>query len=462
MQESGRRRDDQPGGRGAPALPAMAVPWLFRRPLAPLWLRPWFDSAALRFIRTLYFPASHAWALAAESEDAADLCRRLGALTPSPALERAVAAVRRSGDRHAAAERHWRQGFFLDRGADAERRAALQAERIAGAHDFMATRRLFGRWRRSIPAAGWAVATPAEVAAAHGPRLENAGLAYPVPAIAAPQRSASVASAGGTLSWLTFPSPQLGDRVTARVLEPAAVRRGAPTLILLHGIAMEEEMWRPRYDPFEAMTAAGWRVVKPEGPWHGRRRLPGRFGGEPVLAQGLGGLLTCLQAWLAETATLVAWARAQGGPVALAGISLGALTSQLYASRATGWPAELAPDALLLIATSGSVRRAAHEGALATALGMPERMAAAGWDEAELERWLPLLDPTASAVPPGRTVMLLGTADRVTPYDSGCLLAERWQVPEENLFRRRQGHFSASLGLAADRRPLARLADLLG
>jgi pimeloyl-ACP methyl ester carboxylesterase len=224
---------------------------------------------------------------------------------------------------------------------------------------------------------------------------------------------------------------------------------------------MEDEMWRPRPDPFSRLRDAGWRLVKPEGPWHGRRRAEGRYGGEPVIARGVDGFLTLFQAWVAETAQLLRWARAQGGSVVLAGISLGALTAQLLASEARRWPALLAPDALLLIGTSACLRRAAYDGALARGLRMPERLAEAGWTKESLEPWLGLIEPGDCAVPPERIVLLLGQKDQVTPFDGGLLLAERWGVPPENLFQPRRGHFSAALGLSAFPAPLERLRQVV-
>src|SRR3546814_2991848 len=83
-----------------------------------------------------------------------------------------------------------------------------------------------------------------------------------------------------------------------------------------------------------------------------------RFGGEPAMAQGPLGFLKLFAAWGAEVAVLIDWARRQGsGSVALGGVSLGALTSQLTAVAARDWPAELRPDALLLIASSQDLKR---------------------------------------------------------------------------------------------------------
>ena len=44
--------------------------------------------------------------------------------------------------------------------------------------------------------------------------------------------------------------------------------------------------------------------------------------------------------------------------------------------------------------------------------------------------------------------MLLGWHDELMPIEQGLALADRWQVPEENLSVTEQGHFSASLGLS--------------
>jgi hypothetical protein len=62
---------------------------------------------------------------------------------------------------------------------------------------------------------------------------------------------------------------------------------------------------------------------------------------------------------------------------------------------------------------------------------------------------------------PEDVVMLLGRRDTVTPFPSGLALARTWGVREENLFLRRQGHFSASLGLMRDPAPYERLVRRL-
>jgi pimeloyl-ACP methyl ester carboxylesterase len=439
------------------ALPAPRASWAFRPPVAGLWLRPWFDRLALRFIVRTYFPLSRGWAAAAEPGQTPGRFADRFDLPVTAELAAAIAAVAASRDGYEQAALRWRQVLF---GAPVPASAAVAAERAraAAAHRFMATRQGFAPWRRRLPPVRWSLAAPAAMAARHGQRL--AGPAYAEPAALPLRRSAVLPSGLGQESWLSFRSPLLGDEVMARVTEPAGGRADA-TLVALHGICMEPEMWRPTADPIAGLAAAGWRVVRPEGPWHGRRRLPGHYGGEPVMAWGLEGFLALFQAWIGEVGALIHWAREQGGPVALCGTSLGALTAQLYASLARGWSRALTPDALLLLTTSGQLLGAAYEGAIARRIGAPEQLAAAGWRPADIAPWLALIEPGESAVPPERTVLLLGSADSVTPYAGGLDLARRWGLPPANLFRQWRGHFSASLALGADPRPLRRLAEVL-
>ncbi len=440
------------------ALPAPRRSWAFRQPAATLWLRPWFDRLALRFIARTYFPLSRGWAAAAEPGQTLEGLATQLKLLPSDELAGALAAVQAAGQDYAQATERWRQTLLGGLALPAGNGVAAELLRSQAAHRFMATRQRFVRWRRQLPAVRWAVPGPPAVAARHGPRL--AGPAYEVPQPLPIARSASLPAAQGRDSWLGFRSPLLGDEVLARVTEPADGRAKA-TLLVLHGICMEPEMWRPTFDPQVEMARAGWRVVRPEGPWHGRRRLPGLYGGEPAMAWGLEGFLTLFQAWVGEVGALIHWARQQGGPVAICGTSLGALTAQLYASLARDWPASLTPDGLLLVTTSGGLLATAYDGAIARRIGAPAQLTAAGWQAGDLAPWLALIEPTACAVPPARTVMLLGSADQVTPYAGGLELARRWQLPEANLFRAWRGHFSTALGLSADRRPLRRLAEVL-
>ena len=94
-------------------------------------------------------------------------------------------------------------------------------------------------------------------------------------------------------------------------------------------------------------------------------------------------------------------------------------------------------------------------------LGVDEQFQQAGWDDDALKTWLPLLEPEAPCMAPEKIVLVLGMVDDLTPYPGGKDLAKRWGVPEENVFDSEHGHFSASLNVLRDPRPLDRFAALL-
>ena len=243
-----------------------------------------------------------------------------------------------------------------------------------------------------------------------------------------------------------------------RELEAQAARtiaeRGVQLIGTAHGNTLDNLLMNPTLSD----------LIRPEAPWHGRRRRAGTYGGEPLLGGGPLALLDLFRDWVTETSAWIAWARRSSrGPVAVGGISLGALTGQLVLTAARGWPEAQRPDAALLMAGSGDLMAMAYAGALPSALGLRPRLAAAGWDEARLAPWLGLLEPQGPpAIAPGHIMMLLGGADEVAPPDTGLALARAWGLPCENvLLRRRQGHFTLDLGLLPDPGPLFALARLL-
>src|SRR5215510_6200607 len=67
----------------------------------------------------------------------------------------------------------------------------------------------------------------------------------------------------------------------------------------------------------------------------------------------------------------------------------------------------------------------------------------------------------APPIDPRNIIMVLGTADDVTPFLRGAALAKRWKIPPESLFLRPMGHFSAALDLIRDPAPLRHLAERL-
>ncbi len=453
---------------GAPRLPGPTGRWLFADPFASLWLRPWFDRAALHLIARWYLPLSRAWATAlAAGTDRAEFWRALPGDGPPPAGLRvplALVAERRAA--YAEAARRWEAAFFGDGPADDEALVRSETNRRTAAEMLMLARGAFLPMaaRRRLPQVKWDIRTPAEAELQHAHRLTDPAAAFPPPAPPAFEPSRRVAGPAGPQFWLRFASPvAAAGTAWARVFEPIATA-DPPTIVFLHGIGIEMEFWPDGRDPLPALAAEGVRVVRPEGPWHGRRRRHGCYGGEPALALGPVGFLDLFQAWISEVAALIAWARRTSrGPVALGGISLGALTGQLAAVAARHWPAEMRPDALLLVATTGRIAETVVASSLARVIGLPARLAAVGWSESALARWRPLAEPMAPpAVAARRVVMVLASADDVTPFLGGVALADQWEVPTANRFIWKRGHFSTGLGIGADAGPIRRLLQVMG
>ena len=150
------------------------------------------------------------------------------------------------------------------------------------------------------------------------------------------------------------------------------------------------------------------------------------------------------------------------GPVAIGGSSLGAHVARLIATRAADWPERLRPDALFLITPCGRLEDAAIDGAFAEVWKTVENSARYGWTDELRTKWFDLIDPAENpVVAPEKTVAVLGSLDRVTPFPSGERLLERLGLPAENTFIRRQGHFSTPVNLVRDRAPLHRFREVL-
>lgn len=448
----------------------MPPPW--RRAVNGFALSPWFDRAAIPMLTRWYFPLSRAWAAGLEAgRDRAAFAAALGwRRVPGWLADGPLAALAGRAEVHAMASADWEAVFFG--GGGGRDLAAVEAARLDAAHALMAGRGLFGRLHllRRVPPVRFAVAPPEMVEARHGARRRDPGHAFALPPGPPTWEVSRPFERGGRrVWWLRLPSPAPAfseDRLWAKVVEPLD-RPVIGTLVFTHGIAMEDEHWHGRVTPVAALTARGLRLVLPEGPGHGRRRRPGLYGGETVLAQGPLGMLDYQHAHAVELGLLVAWARGldPAVPVGLGGVSLGALTAQRAAVAAAQWPAEARPDSLLLVTPSRSLEAVAFAGALTGGLGVPAALAAAGWTPEALEPWRVLLEPTAPPpVDPARVVVVLGEVDQVTPYGEGRALADAWGVPAANVFSRPRGHFTTSIALSArrDPEPLDRLAAVLG
>lgn len=427
-------------------------------------LRPWFDWLAIRLVTRWYFPVSRAWATGLAAGGSRDqfyaaLGIEVGDLRNVKSILETLTLAQR---RYQMAAAIWEDRFFGRSGVTDERLVEVEADRFGASTDLMSLRRRFLPLRNAVSQANWAVASPADVKQAHGLRLQSDALAFPAPSSVPVERSRPVPGRKGEEFWIRMPSPvpALGDTAWAHVFMPRE-RPVKGVIVSLHGVVMEPEMW-PLADMSDGLLERGFCVIRPEAPWHGRRRLTGYFGGEPIFARGVMGFIQLFEASVTESALWIQWAREAVHPrVAIGGVSLGALTSQMVVSACRHWPKEMRPDGARLVTTTCDTVNGALQGSLASCLGMAGRLTDAGWNENELDRWRSLLEPGDSpSIDAGRIVMVLGDADTVTPFEGGMILAQRWNISPENLFVRHQGHFSTALGLYRNSAPLDRAADI--
>ena len=163
-----------------------------------------------------------------------------------------------------ARSREWERAFFgPDPVSSRSLVAAEKARRRAAVALYEPQAGLLTR-RKSIPALRPAVAGPEEVDQKQGARLAKGAAPFPVPASADVKTSRAVQGPYGREYWIRFRSPILGDCVTARVYEPLDVP-DPPSLIFLHGVAMEPEFWPDRADPVNLLARRGVRVICPRG-----------------------------------------------------------------------------------------------------------------------------------------------------------------------------------------------------
>ncbi len=430
-------------------------------PHGNLILRPWFDTIALNFVASWFCPLSRAWAAASISDGLIDRFRE-ELDVPSLNLAQFASAIRKVSIAHAEfrdISEAWERIFFTTK--DPAQRDLIDSYTalFKSEQRQLAMRRFFLSLRPHVPPLKWEIATPEEVEAKQAGRL--AGCMFTNPENSEIVQSASILGEWGEEYHLKMCAPvgSTDDIARAHVFMP----EDGEVKGTLHGIGLEPVMWDALAHPAKALTRQGIRVVLPTGPWHGRRAPKGLFGGEHILRRGPLGFIEGFHAWVSEVALWIRWARTTAdAPVGLGGVSLGALTAQIAATAASDWSESDRPDALLLITTTGDMRSVAFESNIGEKLGLTNEIKNYGWTEENLERWLPLLQPGQSlAVKPEKIVMLLGSADRLTPFEGGVALAEQWKIPEENLFIRRQGHFSGALGLSHDATPLKRFATAL-
>lgn len=431
--------------------------------------RPWLDRAAFGSL-AWYFPLSRLWAAANAAEGdpdrfAAQVPLNDGKMPEGWLLDQALQGVRSARRRYERIQQEWEHICFAQQHKPPSRIVEVELERRTAGRIWMATRGLLAPMlsKRHIPPVRWDIPAPEALLAELAPMIADPAAFYappdPLPAV---ERSHKAPGPDGAEYWLRFPSKG-GEMAWAKVYEPETSKERMPTAILCHGLCVEQELWGTTTGIPHRLIRQGVRVIAPEAPWHGRRMLPGYYGGEPLIAMAPRGGPDLFRAALSEIATLSGWARGQGSHiVAIGGTSLGALTTQLVATQAKSWPAPLRPDFLLLITTSGSLRQVAVDGELGKVFGLGESLREAGWTDELLQTLSPLTDPDdAPVMPPEHIVMVLGREDSVTAFDEGRDLAERWHVPPDNLFIRDQGHFSAAVGMIHDDAPVQLLSEMM-
>ena len=454
-----RARTRAAAGRRTRAVAGLALAW------------PWFDGLAAWTLRRFFFPASRLWAAAQMADgsperffDAVPMSRRFD---DRERLETALAHFDKERTRAEALEAEWQKVFFGPEESSSTHRSAVEAARLDGAHAYNIARRRFGFLiKRGVPSVKLETRSPSEAAASYGAALKDlAPFVTPPDAMPEIETSRSIKSSIGPEYWLRFKSPsaRLGDTVYARVHEPLGVI-DPPTLIYGHGVCVEFDHWRGLIDETYTLCAAGFRVIRPEAPWHGRRAPRGYFGGERLIATFPTGPLDAFTGALREWAVLADWSRRTSrGALTFGGTSLGAQFAQLAADRAREWPERLRPDALFLVTHCGRMADTILHGDIAKIFGGANEAVAKGWTPELIEAYLGLLDPRGEPpVAPEKIVTLLGSRDTVTPFTSGLPLIRGWGVPAENTFVWNRGHFSVPMTLIRDQAPVRRFCEVVG
>ena len=437
------------------------------------WLaQPWFDSTALWAMTRWYLPLSRAWAAASVSGGSVERFRaELPVERIGPAarlgLARALQRTAALKDELSAAEASWDALFFASRPVAQSALLSAERRRRLASHAYMISRAGFAlvKLGADYPSVRYEIPSPADTMAELQPLLDHPRAAYappdPVPTIEVTQR---IEHPAFSEYWLRFPSPgpDGGDIAWAHVREPRGVV-DPPSLVHVHGLGVEFESLVGIEDDVDPVVDMGVRLVRLEALWHNRRRVPGHYGGEPFLSrQPLSGIEFFL-AVAREIAVLVSWCRGTSrGRVAIGGTSMGALSTQLAASRAHDWPADMVADVLWLVTTSDDFGGLAFRSALAKAVQLPDKLTKLGWTRQALLPLNPLVEiATSPVMAPEDIIAVLGRRDDVTPYARGAAMVAGWGVPVRNVFHRELGHFSVPLGLLGDRGPLLRLVERL-
>lgn len=456
-------------GHRPPRRDLNAAQCILASPVGEILARRWLDWLILQSLKRLFFPFSRLWAAARAANGEVDRFAAAAPLTREiryrGKLRRALRIFERERANINSVEFFWRENFFGPDEVPEKHLISLEEARLHARSRYNATRRHFTYLRHWLATTVYPnFVTPQEFEAEYGVNGEAFEQLFAPPArMPGVETSRKVATASGQDFWIRFASPaaHMGDDVYARVHEPTGVEN-PPTLIFGHGICVEFDHWRNLVDPIAILPQWGIRVIRPEGPWHGRRVPEGYFGGEMFLSRAPKGEFDYFTAQHREWAVLMDWARKTStGPTAFGGSSLGAQSAQMAAIRARNWPEHLQPDALFLMTHCERVGDVATDSDLSDIWGLHEPLAALGWRKEMQKASLAKLDPEGLPVMDAeRIVSVLGRHDRVTHFASGQRLQEKWGLPEKNRFIWPCGHFTVPLRLGRDVRPLDRLREI--
>ena len=444
---------------------------IMKSPLGSLIARPWFDRVIAWFLQYWFFPLSRLWAAArAASGDVDAFIEHVPLKTPSQSqrqkIKRALNHFERCRLKAFSTEQLWDDYFFGKPAVADERLPIVEEMRLDFRTAYNLSRMRFLALRKLVISSVYmAPPTPAEVTerfGEHGEAIEELfalPAAFPVVEVSRP-----VPTAAGRDYWVRFSSPSaaMNDMAYARVHEPGGVSN-PPTLIFGHGICVEFDHYRQLIDEVTTLTQMGIRVIRPEAPWHGRRVLPGHFGGEQLLSGTPSSMFDFFSAQHQEWAILIDWARStSAGAVAIGGSSLGSQTAKAIAIRAASWPERLRPQALLAITHSKYVYEAAMEGSLSDIWNLGAALRAKGWNQDLEKTWVQRMDPEGMPCMPGTNIVsVIGGRDTVTPETHVAGQLDDWGVPQENRFRFQRGHFTIPLGMINDESPIRAFAGLL-
>ncbi len=433
--------------------------------------RPWLDRCILYFLERWFFPLSRLWGAARAAQGDVDaFIAHVPLSQPSPRQREKIHGLllefERSRLKAFSTEQLWNSYFFGRESVAGERLPIVEEMRLDFRTAYNMTRRSFTPLRRLVLTSAFMdPPAPEEIAARFGPAGEGVEALFALPeAFPDVEVSRNLPTTAGHDHWIRFSSPALtqNDIAYARVHCPEGVV-DPPTLIFGHGICVEFDHYKQLLDEVTVLVSRGIRVIRPEAPWHGRRVLPGHYGGEQIMARTPNSVFDFLAAQHQEWATIIRWARETShGPVAIGGSSLGAQSAKAIAVRAKAWPENLRPDALLLITHSPHLYDGALKGSLSNVWHMGDALHARGWHQDSVQTWMAKLDPPGRPCMPGAAIVsVVGKRDTVTDSSQVDRQLDSWDVPEANRYRYERGHFTVPLGMLNDETAVNHFADIL-